>query len=348
MKAFSNTVIVFLLALSWFGFSANGNAAAGDKPEAAARWEFLPDVVAEINGEKITKAKFLEELKNLPPSSQLPLLDKERLKIFARGLVDEMIDRNVLRMIVVESGIKPSPELVKSEFDRLYRAFTPRQRQEFHQRMKELGRKSIAQHKKIISESPKIQFDVAYNLWVDTHIVPQIEVSDDKVESFYRENQRRFRTPERAKIMHITIKCPTISKSLGMRQINRIRRKVNNRAETMLSRIKQGESFKKLAKESDTPSDQVTVELSGRGQGDMQIIANHAFRLRPGEVSNVIETPDGNLHIIKLLAIKQPGFIPFSQLKAALKRQMRENEIENTVRKRIQERKAKLKIKYNI
>jgi len=66
------------------------------------------------------------------------------------------------------------------------------------------------------------------------------------------------------------------------------------------SRIKNGEQLKDLARsESDCSSARKEGDLGFFGRGDMQKeFEEAAFRLKPGEVSGVVETASG-LHLIQ-------------------------------------------------
>jgi len=75
------------------------------------------------------------------------------------------------------------------------------------------------------------------------------------------------------------------------------------------ARIKNGEKLKDLAKsESDCSSARKEGDLGFFGRGDMQKeFEEAAFRLKPGEVSGVIETASG-LHLIQRQVLSSPRF----------------------------------------
>jgi len=126
----------------------------------------------------------------------------------------------------------------------------------------------------------------------------KIEVSDEEVEDFY--NIHKSELP---------LRKPSYKLGMIMLQIKASEKTKKERykeLEDIYERISRGESFADLAKKySDCGSASAGGDLGFFGRGEMvKTFENTAFSLKPGEVSDIIETQFG-YHIIKLEAIKE-------------------------------------------
>ncbi len=95
-------------------------------------------------------------------------------------------------------------------------------------------------------------------------------------------------------------------------------------AQQLLEKIKQGESFAKLAQEnSDDPgSKEKGGDIGFFGKGRMvKPFEDAAFSLKPGQVSDVVETKFG-YHIIKVEDYKEAGTKTFEEVKDLIKKQL--------------------------
>lgn len=119
------------------------------------------------------------------------------------------------------------------------------------------------------------------------------KISDDQLRKEYQDNIDSYRVPERVKVRHILVKTQGKAKDEAP--------KLKAKAEDLLKQIKGGANFADLAKKnSDDPG-------SGANGGELgwivrgQTVPNFeksAFSLKPGELSDLIETEYG-YHIIQ-------------------------------------------------
>jgi peptidyl-prolyl cis-trans isomerase C len=149
------------------------------------------------------------------------------------------------------------------------------------------------------------------NTYLKKEIMDKITVSDSEVKEYYDKHKDEYKTPEMVKARHILVKVdPTASAE--------DKKKGLEKAEDILSRIKAGQDFAKLAAEfSDDPGSKSNGgELGGlfpRGRM-VKPFEDAAFSLKPGEVSGIVETQFG-YHIIKAEEKKEPGTEPFEKAK---------------------------------
>ncbi|NTU42392.1 MAG: hypothetical protein HGA78_04945 [Nitrospirales bacterium] len=131
--------------------------------------------------------------------------------------------------------------------------------------------------------------------YVKREVMDKVTVSDEEVRAYYDNNLNNFKLAEMVKVKHILI-------SLDKNALEGAKKKARGTAEEALKRIKAGEEFEKVAAEM---SDDYKSSAKG---GDLGFVAkgkmvpefeNAAFGLKPGEVSDIVETPYG-FQIIKV------------------------------------------------
>ena len=121
----------------------------------------------------------------------------------------------------------------------------------------------------------------------------KISVSNKEVRDFYDTYKDSIpQQPEGIRLAHILVSIKPEKETMNS---------LKNKANWILEKIKKGEDFSKLAKEySDDPSSAQGGELGYFSKGDMvPSFEKAAFALKPGEVSNIVETQFG-FHIIKV------------------------------------------------
>lgn len=123
----------------------------------------------------------------------------------------------------------------------------------------------------------------------------QADPTSEELRALYDEHKDEFGVGEERKARHILIQ---VKDQNNKEEVKKAEEKAND----LLKRIKQGESFEKLAKEfsEDPGSASKGGDLGFFGRGTMeQSFEDAAFALKKGEVSGVIKTSFG-FHIIKL------------------------------------------------
>lgn len=156
--------------------------------------------------------------------------------------------------------------------------------------------------------------DLIASEYLRKEVVGKINVTEDDMKLYYKTHEEEFKTPEMVRARHILIK---VNKSASEEEKKRAREKV----EDILKRIKTGEDFAKLASEfSDDPGSKnkggdLGFFPKGRMVPDFEKVA---FSLKPGEVSDIVETPFG-FHIIKVEERKDSVLEPYEKIKDKVK-----------------------------
>lgn len=184
--------------------------------------------------------------------------------------------------------------------------------------------------------------------------VPKVSVTDAQVAEFYDKNRALFETPESARVEYLVLSPETIAGAGSVAEAevkayyeqNKARygteeqRRASHilistegdkdaarkKAEQLLAQVraKPGD-FEKLAREhsKDTGSAAQGGDLGLFGKGMMvKSFEEAAFGLKPGEISNVVES-DFGFHIIKLTEVKPAEVKPFEQVRADIERDLK-------------------------
>ena len=153
-------------------------------------------------------------------------------------------------------------------------------------------------------------------VYLQKEIIDKITINDDKARSYYKDHTETFKTPDMIRARHILIKTETSA-------TDEEKKKAKAKAEEVLTKIKKGEDFSKLATEvSDDPGTKDKGgDLDFFSKGSMvPAFEEVAFSLKPGEVSGIIETEYG-YHLIKMEEKKDAHLEPYENIKDKVKDQ---------------------------
>ncbi len=301
---------------------------------------FLPAVVAEIDGRKITNDEAIQALKQKLPLDQLTELPAAKIKTLIRENINDSIDRSIIERKLKEKNIRPSPEMVLAEFRRLFNMLTPDQKAFL---INELAKKNLTleQYQAKASLDPQEQFRIAFNKWIEMNFADRLSVQDVEMENFYRKNQGVFSVPATVTISQILIKKSN-PKETG---------KYQDKAETILSRLRQGEDFGKLAEQfSDCTVSKNRKGLLGTflANGELPAgVESAAFALKAGEFSEIIDDQIG-FFIIKVNARTEPCYLSYGDMKEVLRLRLRDDKIRALVQEVLQQERAKMQIDINL
>jgi peptidyl-prolyl cis-trans isomerase D len=147
-----------------------------------------------------------------------------------------------------------------------------------------------------------------------------ITVPEDDLKKYYAENASRYTAAEERRARHILIKADKAAAP-------DVRQKAKARAEALLVEARKNPAgFAELAKKnSDDPGSAVQggdLDFFGRG-AMVKPFEDAAFAMKPGEISNVVES-DFGYHVIQLEAIRGGEKKPFEAVRAAIEDEVRQ------------------------
>jgi peptidyl-prolyl cis-trans isomerase C len=296
---------------------AAGQAApATPKPVPAQ----IPDVLAHVNGEDVTKADFDRAVQALEARAGGPIPPEQRDQVL-RGVLDQLIGYRVLIQETRARNVTVPDADVDARIGQIQKQFPSEA--EFTQ--------MLAQRKLTLEQvKSDARLDMAIAKLIEGEIVAKVAVKPEQVTDFYAKNPDQFKQGESVRASHILISVPKGADAATKAQ-------AKTKAEQVLKDVKGGGDFAALAKQhsADPGSAANGGDLGFFQQGQMVGPFNDvAFSLAPGAISDLVET-DFGFHIIKVVEKKEGRTIPLEevrpQVEQYLERVNRQQETETFV-----------------
>lgn len=329
----------------------------------------LPEVVAVVGDDKITKDELIKDIEAQLPAQMrnqpLPPQVTAGLAQNMKMVVDTIISRKLLLKLAAEDGIKPSPRLLLDKFNDFLEKMPADQKAMFEKQLAAQGT-SIAKQKEQAMNDVSAQEAVAIDKWIETKLLPKVKIDEAAAKKFYQENHQRFKKPGTVKVAHILIapEKPDLAKYKNMspEEKKKVSEKMDQeakaKADEILAKVLKGEDFSKLAKDySSCPSKADGGKLpefdkngitpgSGPRAGRMdKIFTKASFELKPGEVTQKPVKTHFGYHIIKSEKKIDASFIPFEQVKEGLIIRLKKEKLRKEVKAMIDAEKEKSKVK---
>lgn len=294
--------VAWLLAAAIFCSGSMVSAAGSDQKaqtvKADATGQSASEVLARVNGAEI-KAIELQRAKKVimsgQPGMQIP---PERQKEFEQQSLSQLISAELLyqagQKLVVRDIDKKIEDRIAQSKGRFSNA------DDFAKAIKALD----------MDEAELREYtrkDMIIANFIEQTIAPKITVSEEESKKFYDQNLEKFKRDEAVRASHIL--CGVDSEATAEEK-----KKAREKAEKLRKELANGADFAKLARENSTcPSSQQGGDLGYFSKGQMvPSFEQAAFALKPGEMSDIVETRFG-YHIIKTTDKKEAETVPFKE-----------------------------------
>ena len=260
----------------------------------------LPEVVARVNGEAIAKTEFEKAIRNVEGRAGQPVPADQRDRVY-RGVLDQLIAYRLLMQETKSRKIDVPEAEVDARFEQIRKQFPS----------EEVFKQTLAQQNVTVEqlrEDAKSDMRVAKML--ETEVNTSVAVQPQEVDTFYKQNPDKFKQGERVRASHILIRTAENADA-------KTKQDARAKATDVLKQVKGGKDFGELAKNySQDPGSAVNGgDLGYFMQGQMVgPFEQAAFALKPGEISEVVETPFG-YHIIKVADKQAARTVPLDEVK---------------------------------
>jgi peptidyl-prolyl cis-trans isomerase C len=285
----------------------------------------LPAVAARVNGQLISTSnvRIFAMRAGAVPDDKAPGAYREA--------VQHLIVRELLFQEANRRGLKADDRLVEQKYDEAHLPYK--------------DDKSWAEFlRKQGMDPPAFRAELRVQYTVQALLKQQseqtaTEITDAEAEQFFNQNPDKFETGERLRARHILIRVPP-DVAPGRRD------EFRTKAEGLLARIRSGEDFAKLAGE-------YSDDVGSKGKGGvLQVFSKGqmhpsfekvAYELKPGQLSDVVETPFG-FHIIRLDERLPSEKLPFEAVKAEVKQYLQAQRQQASMQAFVNDLRAKARI----
>ncbi len=264
------------------------SCAAGDDAQrgastAAPVARELPAIVARVNDEKVERWEVEAAVREITIANLHPLPQAERDEL-VRTVLDRIIDHHLAAQLARARGIGATD----AELDADLREMRSEQTSDraFDDRLATAG---------ITAEQLRHQRRLSLDLAKLVRGASGAAVSDAAISAYYRDNRDRFLLPEAVTASHILIR---VNPDASADQRADARRRAAGIREQVLGGADFGRTARDFSEDTGTALAGGLVGTFPRGQMDPAFEAA-AFSAKPGEISNLVETPYG-FHIIRV------------------------------------------------
>jgi len=289
----------------------------------------LPEVVARINGEAVTKADFEKALRNIEQNAGGPVPPDQRDRVY-RGVLDQLVGYKLLiqetkarKLTVPDAELDKRMEQIRGQFP------------------SEDTFKQVLAQQGVTLETLRndTRNDLLVSNMLQAEVSPKVSVSAAQVDEFYKNNPSQFQQPERVRASHILIGFPQGADEPA-------KAKARTQAADVLKQVKAGKDFAGLAKQysSDPGSAQQGGDLGFFQQGQMvPPFDKAAFSMKPGQTSDLVET-DFGVHIIRVADRQAARAVPLEEVRPQVLEYLEGQSRQEQTQKFVEGLKAKGKI----
>lgn len=289
------------------------------------------DRVAVVDGSVITHEDFDREM-SLVKQGLLnmgkPLIDSQ-LSELEKEVLEQLINRELLYQESQRKGIRIREAEVDEELKALKKGFPSDA--EFKNALEEANLSEV-------EVKSQIERGLAIDEFITGHFVVKVTISDDEVRAYYESHPGSFEQPEQVRASHILIR-------IDPQEDRSKRSSARKKIEEIRQKLRKGEDFAAIAREfSQCPSSAKGGDLGYFRRGQMtKPFEDAAFALRPGEVSDLVETKFG-YHLIKVFEKKPETAMAFEDIKEGLGRYLTQEKIQKEVSLYVQKLKKNAKV----
>ena len=298
---------------------------ADEKTPGGGKAAIVNDVV--IQEEEVNRGLLYHQQRLLATTGQV--IRPEMMTEVRKMVLESLIDRELLYQQSQKKGVVIDDAQVTEQLDRLKKQYPTEQA--FKDSMAE-------DHLSETTVKSRIKMNLAVQKYVEKEFSGKLDVSEGEAKAFYDENPEYFKEPEAIRASGILIKVDLKSDEAKKEEA---RKKLGD----IQKRIQKGEDFAVLAKDfSQDASAAQGGDLGTIQRGRMpKALDDVAFSLKPGEVSNVVETELG-FHLIKVHEKKPEKIVPFKEAEEKIRQHLANQKLKQRVEEYLNEVKKTAKI----
>jgi peptidyl-prolyl cis-trans isomerase C len=260
----------------------------------------LPEVLARVNGETISRADFEKALQAVEAQNGGAVPPDQRDRVY-RGVLEQLVSFRLLiqetkarNLTVADAELDARMTEIRSQFP---------SEEEFNQRLAQ--QKTTAEQLRADARS-----ELSVTKMLQAEVEAKVAVTPAQVQDFYAKNPDRFKQGERVRASHILLRLPEKADEAA-------KAAVKTKATDVLKQVRDGKDFAELAKQysEDPGSAPSGGDLNFFQKGQMVAPFDQAaFTLKVGDVSDLVETNFG-FHIIKVTDKQPERVVPLDDVR---------------------------------
>lgn len=263
-------------------------------PLTGVRAETVSRIAAVVNDELITThqldRKVAERLTAEAGGQRLPAEKTDDLR---RSVLSELVEEALVRQRIDELGLKVTDEEIEAAIQDVQKQ-NKLTREQLVQALQFEGMTFDAYRENLGKQILRFKL-------LGREVQSKVEVTNQEIRDYFRAHIDDFREPAYVRLARLTFPLPAKATAV---QIEAVRTK----AEAALARLRQGEDFYSVLLSSTADQSAEGGDLGSFKAGELTAAFERAVQgLKEGEVSAVIETPDG-FHILRVEE-RSPGKI---------------------------------------
>ncbi len=284
------------------GDPSNRATPSGQEAAAGARSAPPATVVARVNGKEIPSGQLDQTVKLfLEKSGQDPkAIPAAQIQDLRKQALDSLVSSELLYQASQAAKITVTDESVSRELQGLQGKFPSEQ--EFSRYLQDQGitRDQVKE---------RIRRNLATDQLVKQEVDATVKVSDQEITDYFQKNKERMRRPEAVKLAEIFVRSDPKAAA-------EVRAKSRQKIESLLKEVHSGKDFATLARQfSESPDAKDGGDMGFVTRtGTLPVLAEAAFKLKVGEVSDVVESAFG-FHILKVTDKRSAGEVTLAEAK---------------------------------
>jgi peptidyl-prolyl cis-trans isomerase C len=273
-----------------------------------------------VNNDTVSDAELTAEEERIKQqlAMHIPEEQLDAMKdVVKKQAAESLINRRLLREAADREGVEASEEEIDERVEMIKSKFESPEA--YSHQLAAIG---------ITQKDLRNEMETALRMekLLHAHVGEIEDPTDAEIESFYKENEERFKQPEMVRASHILVKTEP-EESKPERAAKRLE------AAKILGEIQNGADFGRLASQhSACPSKERGGDLGYFERGRMvKPFEDAAFSLNSGEISDLVETQFG-YHIVKVTDKKQEATAPLEMAKGDISDFLKDRKREQAVK----------------
>jgi peptidyl-prolyl cis-trans isomerase SurA len=299
--------------------------------------EVVERIVALVNNELITLSELEEMGKPILDEvrqTASPAEREERLKKARREVLDHLIESKLLEEEMKKKKIEVPDRDVDAAIEDILKSSNLTE-DGFKKALAREGMTLPAYRQKVRNELGKMRL-------VGREIKSKIVIGEEEVRKRYQENLEKYSEPLEVKIQQVFFPLP---RDAPKDQVAVVQRE----ALTILERARRGDDFSQLAKVYSKGPEASEGGVLGyfKKQELVRELEEAAFKLKPGEISDLVRSPAG-FHILKVLDRKGGEPRPLAEVQNRIREEAMQEEAEKKYNAWMKDLKSKAYIEIRL